>query len=104
MTREISAREAKRRLHAGGEVAFLDVREAGEFGEGHPLFAVPCPYSRLEIVVEALVPNRRVEIILIDGGDGVAVRAGRRMAALGYDNVSVVAGSVPGWVAAGLTL
>ncbi len=104
MIREISPREAKRRLHAGGEIAFLDVREAGEFGEGHPLFAVPCPYSRLEIVVEALVPNRRVEIVLIDGGDGVAARAAKRLASRGYQDISVVAGGAPGWAAAGLTL
>jgi rhodanese-related sulfurtransferase len=102
--REISPHDAKSRLHAGGEIAFLDVREAGEFGEAHPLFAVPCPYSRLEIVVGALVPNRCVEVILIDGGDGVAARAARCMEGLGYEHVSVVAGGAPGWAAAGLTL
>ena len=36
---------------------FLDVREAGEFGEGHPLFAMPCPYSRLEARIAALPPG-----------------------------------------------
>ncbi|HWT30148.1 MAG TPA: rhodanese-like domain-containing protein, partial [Propylenella sp.] len=104
MTREISPREAKARLHSGGEVAFLDVREAGEFGEGHPLLAVPCPYSRLELMVGPLVPNRRVEVILIDGGDGIAARAAGRMAGLGYEDIAVVQGGAPGWAAAGLTL
>jgi rhodanese-related sulfurtransferase len=104
VTREVHPREAKARLHSDGEVAFLDVREAGEFGEGHPLFAVPCPYSRLELMVGALVPNLRVPVLVIDGGDGVAERAARRLASLGYGDVSIVAGGAPGWTAAGFTL
>src|SRR3546814_2687645 len=48
MSRAISAAQAKALVHDGAEIAFLDVREAGEFGEGHPLFAIPCPYSRSE--------------------------------------------------------
>ena len=28
-------------LHDGGEIALLDVREAGQFGESHLLFATP---------------------------------------------------------------
>jgi hypothetical protein len=72
MTVAIEPLEAKRRLHGGREIAFLDVREAGQFGEGHPLFAVPCPYSRLELLAPGLVPNRRVPVLLLDNGDGVA--------------------------------
>lgn len=100
----IDAAEAKRRLHGAGEIAFLDLREAGEFGEGHPLFAVPCPYSRLELMAPALVPNRRVPVLLIDCGDGVAQRAARRLGALGYEDIAIVAGGVAGWQAAGFTL
>jgi rhodanese-related sulfurtransferase len=96
--------EAKARLHGGGEIAFLDVREAGQFGEGHPLFAVPCPYSRLELVVSALVPRLDVPVLLIDSGDGVAEKAARRLEGLGYGDVSVVAGGTPAWEQAGLTL
>jgi rhodanese-related sulfurtransferase len=35
--------EARRRLHDRSEIALLDVREAGQFGEGHALFASPAP-------------------------------------------------------------
>ena len=101
---EVSPQEAKARLHSGGEIAFLDVREAGQFGEGHPLFAVPCPYSRLELTIPALVPNRRVPVVLIDAGDGVAEKAATRLEALGYSDISVIEGGAPGWQAAGLTL
>ena len=36
-------------LGDGGEIAFLDVREEGQHGAGHPLLAVNLPYSRLEL-------------------------------------------------------
>jgi rhodanese-related sulfurtransferase len=51
-----------------------------------------------------VVPNLRAPIILIDGGDGVAERAARRLETLGYDDIAVVAGGTPNWAAAGLTL
>ena len=104
MTRRVSAAEAKRLVHDGAEIAFLDVREAGEFGEGHPLFAIPCPYSVLEMRAPRLVPRRDVRVLLIDGGDGVAARAAARLLALGYDDVRVVAGGAPAWLSAGFAL
>ena len=104
MIREIDPVDAKAQLHAGQEIAFLDVHEAGEFGQGHPLFAVPCPYSRLELQVGGLVPNLRVPVVLIDDGGGVAAAAARRLQALGYTSVRIVAGGAPAWEAAGFTL
>ena len=59
-------------LGDGGEIAFLDVREEGQHGVGHPLLAVNLPYSRLEIDIGRLVPRRACRVVLIDGGDGVA--------------------------------
>lgn len=104
MSRSVSAGEAKALVHDGGEIAFLDLREPGEFGEGHPLFAIPCPYSTLETQVTVLVPRRGVRLLLIDGGDGVAGRAAAALEALGYRDVMTVAGGTPGWAAAGHTL
>lgn len=100
----IAPADASARLHAGGEIAFLDVREAGPFSEGHPLFAVPAPYSRLELDVARLVPRRDTPVLLIDGGDGIAARAARALARLGYGDAGIVEGGAPGWQAAGLTL
>ena len=41
MVHQINAQELKRMLHDGGELALLDVREDGEFGEGHIFYANP---------------------------------------------------------------
>ncbi|MGF1631806.1 MAG: rhodanese-like domain-containing protein [Kiloniellaceae bacterium] len=104
MSREISAAAAKSLVHDGAEIAFLDLREAGEFGDGHPLFAIPCPYSTLEARIAALVPRRDVRVLLIDGGDGVAERAAAVLKELGYGNVLWIEGGTPAWAVAGYTL
>jgi rhodanese-related sulfurtransferase len=100
----VDARTLKAWLSDGREVALLDVREHGQYGMGHLFFAVPLPYSRFELGLPALVPNRSVRLVLCDGGDGIAARAAVRAAALGYTNVSVLEGGVPAWGATGYTL
>ena len=41
----VAPAQLKAMLHDGGEIALLDVREAGQFGESHLLFTTPLPYS-----------------------------------------------------------
>src|SRR5258707_6993190 len=91
-------------LGEGGEIAFLDIREEGQHGAGHPLLAVNLPYSRLELGIGQLVPRRSCRIVLLDDGDGVAESAARRLAALGYGAVHVLEGGVDAWSAAGYPL
>lgn len=100
----ITAQEARARVHGPEELAFLDLREAGEFGEGHPLFAIPLPYSQLEMRIGDLVPRPDTPLVLIDGGDGVAGRGATALVSLGYRDIAVLAGGVPAWAAAGYTL
>ncbi len=88
-------------LAASGEIAFLDVREEGQHGSGHPLLAVNIPYSRLENEIGRLVPRRSCRIVLVDDGDGVAVKAARRLDHLGYDNIHALDGGAAAWSAAG---
>jgi rhodanese-related sulfurtransferase len=86
------------------EIALFDIREAGQFGEGHLFFAVPLPYSRLEIDIVRLAPRKDVRVVLVDEGDGLASSAARRLAALGYISVFLLEQGVHGWRAAGHTL
>lgn len=94
----------KRWLHDGREIAFFDVREHGQYGEGHPFYAVPLPYSRLELELERLAPRRDVRMVLMDDGDGVAAQAAARAAVLGYTDIHTLDGGAPAWRAAGLQL
>ena len=94
----------KAMLSDGGEIAFIDVREHGQYGEGHPFFAVNLPYSRLEALAPRLMPRRSVRCVVMDDGDGVAEKAAARLAALGYTDLTVMAGGAPAWAVAGFTL
>lgn len=88
----------------GGEFALLDVREAGQYGEGHPFFSVNVPYSRLECLAPTLLPSKNVPIVVFDDGDGVGERACRELLALGYLDVQVMEGGAPAWASAGYVL
>lgn len=104
MAGRVDARTVKGWLTDGREIAFIDVREYGQYGEGHPFLVVPVPFSRFEPELVRLVPNVNVRLVLLDAGDGVAERAAHAAEILGYKFVSIVAGGASGWQAAGYTL
>jgi rhodanese-related sulfurtransferase len=104
MTGYIDASTLKAWLSDDHELALLDVREHGQFGEEHLFFAVPLPYSRFELGLPTLVPSPAVRLVLCDGGNGVAERAAERAEALGYRNVHILAEGAPAWQRAGYTL
>jgi rhodanese-related sulfurtransferase len=101
---QIDAQTLKAWLGDGREIAFLDVSEHGQYGNGHPFFAVSLPYSRFERDLPALLPNPSVRLVLCDEGDGIAARAAARAAALGYHTVYVLEGGKEAWRRAGFTL
>jgi rhodanese-related sulfurtransferase len=100
----VEAKTLKSWLSDGQELALLDVREHGQYGERHLFFAIPAPYSVLELRLPTLVPNPGVRTVLYDEGDGVAARAAKRAAAAGYSNVHILRGGAAAWEAAGFTL
>ena len=102
-TPEISPQELHALLLGADELALLDLREQGTFGESHILYASCLPLGWLELRVERLVPRRSVPVVLCDGGERLAERGATKLAALGYTDVRVLAGGVPAWQAAGYT-
>ena len=103
--KSVTPRQLKAMLRDGGELALLDVREAGQFGESHLLFATPLPYSRLELDVEGLVPRKSTRVVVCDDGRiGVAGPAAERLAGLGYTDAAVLEGGTAAWAEAGETL
>jgi len=88
------------------EIAFLDVREEDPHAQAHPLFAANFPLSRVELDAYSKLPRRDVQIVTLDEGDvdvleSDAMLAARRLVALGFSRVSVFAGGVRAWQAAG---
>src|SRR5438132_2884016 len=99
MTKSVDVETVRGWLAEGDEIAFLDVREEGQHGAGHPLLAVNLPFSRLELMIGQLVPRLSCPVVLVDDGDGIGDKASRRLAALGYRSVQVLAGGVDAWSA-----
>ncbi len=103
-TKRIDARRLKAQLHDGGEIALLDAREEGPFSRRHLLMASCVPLSRLELLVDDLVPRRAARVVWCDDGDGLAERAAARMSGLGYRDVAALEGGIAAWEAAGYRL
>jgi rhodanese-related sulfurtransferase len=98
----IAPHALKARLAGDDELALLDVREQGVHYRGHPFFACSASLSRLEILIDDLVPRRSAPVVVLDGGqDGLAEKAADRLTALGYSDVSILEGGCAGWQAAG---
>ena len=102
--KRIDARELKAQLHDGGELALLDAREELPFGRRHLLMASCVPLSRLELLVDDLVPRRGARVVWCDVGEGLAARAADRMSALGYHDVASLDGGIAAWEAAGFRI
>ncbi len=106
MTQTVTPQALKAMLQDGQELALLDVRENGQFGQLHLLFAVNLPLSQLELRMAALVPRPNTRIVLCDAGEAsdLARRAAQRLEGFGYTHVGVLQGGIAGWKAAGYVL
>jgi rhodanese-related sulfurtransferase len=90
--------ELKKMLHDGKEIAVIDTREAGEYGEEHLLYAVSAPYSRLETNIAHLVPNLSVRLVVVDQeGQRLAMQSCVRLYQLGYTNIMILEGGQQAW-------
>ena len=97
----ISATALKAMEADGKELAILDPREEGIFGEAHLLYAVNLPLSKLELNVFRMVPRNSTRIVLTDGGEGMSERAAAKLRELGYTNIAILDGGYPAWKQAG---
>src|SRR5947208_7151602 len=98
MIQKSSVREVQNALAGAGELALLDVREQGVHYRGHPFFACSVPLSRLEMMIDDLVPRRSAPIVVLDGGnDGLADKAASRLAELNFSSVEILEGGCAGW-------
>jgi rhodanese-related sulfurtransferase len=100
----VGAQALRAMLLDGNELALLDVREERTFSESHLLFARSVPLSRLELRMARLVPRKATRIVLVDDGDGLALRAAEVLARAGYSDIGILDGGNPAWAAAGLEL
>jgi rhodanese-related sulfurtransferase len=88
-------------LLARREIALLDVREEDPHAQAHPLFAANLPFGRIELDAWTKLPRRGVPIVVLDGGEGLALAAAIRLRELGYLDVALLEGGIEGWRAGG---
>ena len=103
-TGAIDARALRASFDDSGELAVIDVREEGVFGQSHILRCNNIPLSVIELAVRDLVPRPSTRIVLVDANDGLAERAADVLAAMGYSNISILTQGVQGWGEAGFEL
>jgi rhodanese-related sulfurtransferase len=99
--KRIAPAELRALLDAGGGFSLLDVREEGVHSRAHLFLATSAPLSTLELHIRRLVPRLATRVVLIDDRDGLAERAAKGLAGLGYSDLRVLAGGVSGWKQAG---
>ncbi|MDR2636943.1 MAG: rhodanese-related sulfurtransferase [Zoogloeaceae bacterium] len=88
-------------LEGDGELALLDVREAGLFVQKHLFHASCAPLWRLEYVLDRLVPRRTTPVVLVDLQGEQAAEAAAKLERLGYADVAVLEGGILAWEARG---
>ena len=89
-------------LHDKKEIALLDIREHGQYGEEHLFYVVSTPYSKLEPEVQRLVPRKTVRLVLVgDDTNELTARAANRLAQLGYTDIYLLDGGIAQWKKAG---
>ncbi|WP_017345339.1 rhodanese homology domain-containing protein [Pantoea sp. A4] len=96
-----SAADIIHALQQRQEIALVDVRDEALYAQGHPLFAVNIPLSKLELEWLDRIPRLDTAITLYDNGEGLAAAAASRVAALGYSNITLLQDDLAGWQAAG---
>ncbi|MBO6949202.1 MAG: thiosulfate sulfurtransferase [Rhodospirillales bacterium] len=86
------------------ELALIDVRPGGVFGDEHLLWANSVPLTTLEIEILDRVPRLDTKVVLCaldDADDSIVDRAAGKMSGMGYTDVSYLRGGVKAWEAAG---
>lgn len=95
----LAPEEAARRVKAG-EAALIDVREAGEWAEGHVAGAVHFPLNKV-FTNAADLPSDKGLVFICSVGQRSALAA-EFAAAVGRDDLANVEGGLEAWKAAGL--
>lgn len=100
--KEISIQEVQRKLDAGEDFKFIDVREDHEWEKGHAAKAEHLGRGIIERDIENVVPDKHAEIVLYCGGGYRSALAADNLQKMGYTNVLSMAGGIRAWREAGL--
>jgi rhodanese-related sulfurtransferase len=97
---EIAPGDAVRRQRAGA--VLIDVRENDERASGMPVGALGISRGFLELRIEAAVPDRDCDVLVLCGSGQRSLFAAEALQRMGYRQVHSVAGGFNRWKAEGL--
>ncbi len=91
---KITAEEAKTRMDSGDPVVVLDVRTQDEYDTGHIAGAILIPNETILDKQPALLPDLNAEILVYCRSGNRSAQAAKKLAAMGYTNVSDFGGII----------
>ena len=100
--RELSIADVKAMLDRGEVFHLVDVREDGEWGNGHLPGAQHLGKGIIERDIETAIPDHGAPIVLYCGGGFRSALAADNLQKMGYTNVRSMDGGWRGWTEAGL--
>ena len=100
---EISAADARKQAEAGGAI-LVDVREEGDWREGHAQGARHLSRGVIELEIEEQIPDVTKPIICYCGGGSRSALVAESLQKMGYENVRSMAGGLRAWKEAALPM
>ena len=98
MAQEISPQELRDLLDDNARFALIDVRDPGEYNSSHIPGASLIPRRLLEFQMAAAVPSKTAPIVVCDDDGRRSALAAQTLEAMGYTQVSALAGGINWWV------
>ena len=98
MAQEISPQELRDLLDGNARFALIDVRDPGEYNSSHIPGASLIPRRLLEFQMAASVPSKTAPIVVCDDDGRRSALAAQTLEAMGYTQVSALAGGINWWV------
>ena len=100
---EISPAEAGKQVD-GGEAVLIDVREEGDWEQGHAQGAKHLSRGVIELEIEEQIPDPTTPIICYCGGGSRSALVAESLQKMGYENVRSMAGGLRAWKETGLPI
>ena len=100
----VSSRELHRRLKGAEPLTLLDVREKDAYAAGHLPGAVHLARGKLELGIDAAVPDPATRLVVYCEGGAISTLAAATLRELGYVRTAVLDGGLGAWKALGLPL
>ena len=102
--RECTVDDIKQRLDKGETFHLVDVREDGEWANGHLPGAIHLGKGIIERDIEGMIPDMTQQIVLYCGGGYRSALAAEALQKMGYTSVISMDGGIRGWKESGYGL